>query len=56
MATFDGQVFYNLEKGDEVQVTKHANTLKLISLPGFDFFSTLMKKFKWDFQHLKQQD
>ena len=47
MATFDGQVFYNLQKGDEVHVMKYEKPLKMIKLPEFNFFETLMKKFKW---------
>ncbi len=56
MATFDGQVFYNLEKSDSVLVTKYSKPLKLIRLTDFDFFNTLMKKFKWGFKHLEQQE
>lgn len=56
MATFDGQVFYNLEKGDEVKVLKYGKPLRLIRLPDFNFFDTLMKKFKWGFKHLEQQE
>ena len=51
MATFDGQVFYNLAHGDEVHVQRYHKNLKLIRLHEFNFFDTLMKKFKWGFKH-----
>ncbi|MCD6119963.1 NAD(+)/NADH kinase [bacterium] len=54
MASFDGQVFYNLEKGDEVHISKHEKSLKMIRLNEFNFFDTLMKKFKWGFRHTKE--
>lgn len=54
MATFDGQVFYNLAHGDEVHVRRYEKSLKLIRLHEFNFFDTLMKKFKWGFKHTSE--
>lgn len=51
MATFDGQVFYNLAKGDEVRISRYKKRLKMIRLAEFNFFDTLMKKFKWGFKY-----
>lgn len=51
MATFDGQVFYNLEEGDEVRISRYSKPLKMIKLRDFNFINTLMKKFKWGFKY-----
>jgi len=53
MATFDGQVFYHLKKNDEVSVAKYEKPLRMIRLPEFNFFETLMKKFKWGARHIE---
>jgi len=45
--TIDGQIKFNLLHSDKLVIKKAPYTLKLISLPKNDFFTTLRKKLKW---------
>ncbi len=46
-ATFDGQVSFPMLQGDVVRVRKSRNKLKLVSLPGHNYFRVLRNKLRW---------
>jgi NAD+ kinase len=46
-ATFDGQAAEIMHLGDTVKVRKSRNSVKLISLPGQDYFQVLRHKLRW---------
>jgi NAD+ kinase len=45
--TVDGQVFHELETGDEVSVQSSGLTFELVRAPGHDYFRTLRDKLSW---------
>lgn len=44
----DGVVTSYIEAGDTIQITKSAEPIKLVKLPGYDPFVTLSKKLGWN--------
>jgi NAD+ kinase len=46
-ATFDGQLSVPMVEGDVVRVQKSMSTVKLVSLPGHNFFEVLRYKLRW---------
>jgi NAD+ kinase len=46
-ATFDGQISVPMRRGDTVRVKKSQATMKLVSLPGHNFFEVLRHKLRW---------
>lgn len=46
-ATFDGQVSVPMLQGDRVRALKSRNTLKLVCLPGHNYFQLLRHKLRW---------
>ncbi|MBI5625478.1 MAG: NAD(+)/NADH kinase [Elusimicrobia bacterium] len=47
LVSLDGQVEFPVRPGDEVRVTRHRRTLKLILHPGHTNFEVLRAKLKW---------
>jgi NAD+ kinase len=45
--TLDGQLGVNLEKGDEIEVRKSDNSVRLIRSPFRDYFTILKTKLMW---------
>jgi NAD+ kinase len=45
--TLDGQVGFSLQGGDVIQIGKAACSIKLISVPGKNYFDILRTKLKW---------
>jgi NAD+ kinase len=45
--TFDGQVGFELYRGDEVYIYKSEKRIKLVTLPGHSYFEILRTKLRW---------
>lgn len=45
--TFDGQVGFELYRGDEVYIYKSEKRIKLLTLPGHSYFEILRNKLRW---------
>ncbi len=45
--SYDGQSHFNLELGDQIQITKQEKTLKLLHSKSFDYYSVLRSKLSW---------
>ena len=46
-ATFDGQISVPMRRGDTVRAQKSRATMKLVKLPGHNFFEVLRHKLRW---------
>jgi len=46
-ATFDGQLSVPMRRGDTVRAQKSGAAMKLVSLPGHNFFEVLRHKLRW---------
>jgi NAD+ kinase len=47
LASLDGQVNFPVRVGDEVRITEHRRTLRLLLHPKFTHFDILRAKLKW---------
>ena len=45
--TLDGQVGFSLQGGDRIRVQKAACTIRLVTVPGKNYFDVLRDKLKW---------
>jgi NAD+ kinase len=43
----DGQLQFNLERGDKIRIARHGHTARLLHPVGHDYFSTLRAKLRW---------
>ena len=48
--SYDGQVHFNLELGDEIRISKQAQTLQLLHAKNYDYYSVLRSKLHWGTQ------
>jgi NAD+ kinase len=47
IVTFDGQVGFELYRGDEVHIYKSEKRIKLLTVPGHSYFGILRTKLRW---------